>query len=121
MACCAKRLMWAAGSKIASEGLRHRIAHQHRGRLENSILIGRGFKFSIGLASEGEPAHPAGRSDGNPCQTLRSRFDVPPVFLSAFTSSGSLDRAKLAEPAGYLTKPFEENELGNVVAAALQH
>lgn len=51
---------------------------------------------------------------------MRSQFALPCVFLSAFNSDASLQRARLAAPAGYLAKPFSDYELGSVIEAALQ-
>ena len=42
---------------------------------------------------------------------LVSRMDVPIVFLTAHTDTGTIQRAKGARSYGYLIKPFEEREL----------
>jgi PAS domain S-box-containing protein len=52
-------------------------------------------------------------------QTIRERFDIPVVFLTAFAGYGSLQRAKIAEPFGYILKPLEERELEIVITIAL--
>jgi DNA-binding response OmpR family regulator len=39
--------------------------------------------------------------------------------LSAFDSAAAYDRAALTEPAGYITKPFDDYQLRAVVEAAL--
>lgn len=65
--------------------------------------------------------HLASAMDGfTAALALRSQFDLPCVFLSAFDSDASLQRARLAEPAGYLAKPFSDHELRTVIEAALQ-
>ena len=65
--------------------------------------------------------HLASAMDGvTAAQAIRSKFGIPTVFLSAFRADDGLERAKLAEPAGFLAKPFEEYELRDVVAAALK-
>jgi CheY-like chemotaxis protein len=51
-------------------------------------------------------------------QIIRNQFSLPVVFLSASTGGGNTERAKLAEPAGYLSKPFSKYELRDVLAAA---
>lgn len=53
-------------------------------------------------------------------QTIRTRFGVPTVYLSAFSDAGSLDRAKQTDPAGFLLKPFMEFELAAAIKAAFQ-
>ena len=52
-------------------------------------------------------------------QEIRSQFGIPTVFLSAFDSGDSLERAKQSKPAGFLAKPFEEYQLREVVADAV--
>jgi two-component system, cell cycle sensor histidine kinase and response regulator CckA len=42
---------------------------------------------------------------------LRQEMDVPSFFLTAFSNESFLERAKLAEPLGYMVKPFERNGL----------
>jgi transcriptional regulator with PAS, ATPase and Fis domain len=50
---------------------------------------------------------------------LRERFNIPVVYLTAHADSATLSRAKLAEPLGYITKPFHEAELHASVEIAL--
>ncbi|MBP9059878.1 MAG: response regulator [Rhodoferax sp.] len=52
--------------------------------------------------------------------TMRKQFDLPCVFLSAFDGSDSLARAKLADPAGYVIKPFTEHDLRTAMETALK-
>lgn len=51
---------------------------------------------------------------------MRAQWGIPSIFMSAFDDAEQHARAKQAEPLGYLAKPFEEYELRNIVAAALQ-
>jgi CheY-like chemotaxis protein len=53
-------------------------------------------------------------------QAIREQFDIPCVFLSAFAAGEMLDRAKLAKPAGFLGKPFTEEEMSAVISAAFK-
>ena len=50
---------------------------------------------------------------------IRSQYQVPVVFLSAYSADDILERAKLTEPFGYILKPFSERELSTTVAMAL--
>ncbi len=50
---------------------------------------------------------------------IRCRFNIPVVFLTAHTDVSTLERAKKAEPFGYIVKPFEERELHTTVEIAL--
>ncbi|MCK5163599.1 MAG: response regulator [Desulfobacula sp.] len=61
-----------------------------------------------------------GSMDGiETAQHLRKQFDIPVVFLTAFSDETILDQAKLVQPAGYVLKPFKFNELKSVVEIAL--
>ncbi|QTA92463.1 ATP-binding response regulator [Desulfonema magnum] len=42
---------------------------------------------------------------------IRKRFNIPIIYLTAFSDKEMLDRAKITEPFGYLLKPFEDREL----------
>jgi PAS domain S-box-containing protein len=50
---------------------------------------------------------------------LRERFDIPVVYLTAHADTSTLSRAKLAQPLGYITKPFQEAELYAGIEIAL--
>lgn len=53
---------------------------------------------------------------------IRSRFGLPVIFLTAFTEQAILDRARLAQPYGYLVKPFQDRELvANIEMALYKH
>ena len=67
--------------------------------------------------------HLASAMDGiAAAQTLRAQWGIPCIFLSAFGfgNAEQLARAKLAEPVGYLEKPFGEYDLREVLAGAFQ-
>lgn len=49
---------------------------------------------------------------------LRRRLNVPVLFLTAFADEKILERAKLAEPLGYLIKPFERRGLRAAIEMA---
>ena len=53
-------------------------------------------------------------------QTIRTQFDVPTIFLSAFSGDANRARAQLAKPVGYLAKPFEDYELREIMEAAFK-
>jgi PAS domain S-box-containing protein len=50
---------------------------------------------------------------------IRSRFRAPVVFVTAYAEDATLDRAKLAEPFGYILKPFDDRELKSAIEIAL--
>src|ERR1700712_4172524 len=50
-----------------------------------------------------------GQMDGiEAAEQVRSRWDTPVVFLTAHTDNNTLRRARVAEPFGYVIKPFGE-------------
>jgi PAS domain S-box-containing protein len=52
-------------------------------------------------------------------EIIRDRFALPVVFLTAFAGVQIVTRAKLAEPFGYIIKPFNDRELHTVIEMAL--
>jgi PAS domain S-box-containing protein len=50
---------------------------------------------------------------------IRSRFDIPVVYLTGFAEKDALDRAKKTEPYGYLGKPVTLLELRSTIETAL--
>jgi signal transduction histidine kinase len=52
-------------------------------------------------------------------EELRTRFDLPVVYLTAYADDATLERVKAAGPFGYLLKPFEGSELRVTIEIAL--
>ncbi|MBX7183968.1 MAG: response regulator [Vicinamibacteria bacterium] len=50
---------------------------------------------------------------------LVSRMDVPIIFLTAHTDTGTIQSAKRARSYGYLIKPFDERELVSTIEMAV--
>ena len=50
---------------------------------------------------------------------IRARFNIPVVYLTAYSDEKTLERAKITEPLGYILKPFEERELYTAIEIAL--
>jgi two-component system cell cycle sensor histidine kinase/response regulator CckA len=64
--------------------------------------------------------HLQGDIDGiEAARLLRERFDIPVVFLSAYADEGTVARAKMTAPLGYLLKPFRKSELRSAVEVGL--
>src|SRR5207247_2531373 len=62
----------------------------------------------------------AGGSDGiEAARQLRSRNNIPVVFLTAHTDTATLERAILTKPYGYLLKPFDPRTLKSTIDIAL--
>jgi two-component system cell cycle sensor histidine kinase/response regulator CckA len=61
-----------------------------------------------------------GKRDGvETAEMLRRRFRIPVVFLTAYADDTTIERAKKAQPYGYLVKPIKSNELRSVVEVSL--
>jgi two-component system cell cycle sensor histidine kinase/response regulator CckA len=90
----------------------------------------------IAIASSGEEAikkametHPdlvlmdivlEGDMDGvTAAEHIRDHFDIPVVYLTAYSDDTTLQRAKITEPYGYILKPFQERELYTTIEMAL--
>jgi len=52
-------------------------------------------------------------------EEIRLRFDVPVVYLTAYSDEATLEKAKVTEPFGYLLKPFSDSELHSIIEMAL--
>ncbi len=50
---------------------------------------------------------------------IRSRLGIPVIYLTAYTGSKVMERAKVTEPFGYLIKPFDNRELSFAIEIAL--
>lgn len=50
---------------------------------------------------------------------IRSRYDIPVVFLTAYADDETLDRVKVTAPFAYILKPFNERELYSAIELAL--
>jgi len=61
-----------------------------------------------------------GKIDGvEAAEQIRTRFDIPVVYLTAYADDHTLDRAKITEPFGYLLKPFDSKDLHTTIEMAL--
>jgi PAS domain S-box-containing protein len=64
--------------------------------------------------------HLKGNMDGiEAAEQIRTRFDIPVIFLTAHADKDTLQRARVTEPFGYLLKPFDERVLDSNITIAL--
>ncbi len=66
-----------------------------------------------------------GRMDGiETARRIRSRYDIPVIFITAYSTDTRMGEAKELSPAGYLIKPFVEQQLlaivRNILAARVR-
>jgi PAS domain S-box-containing protein len=50
---------------------------------------------------------------------IQKNYQLPIIFLTSYTDEDTFQRAKIAEPFGYLIKPFDIKELNRTVEIAL--
>lgn len=61
-----------------------------------------------------------GDADGiTAAQYCFENLDIPTVFLTAFSDSNTLERAKTAHPYGYILKPFKDKDILNTIEIAI--
>jgi len=111
---------------VEDEGI---VAEEIRSRLKK-------LRYEAAVASSGEEAikkaeetrpdlvlmdiRLRGDIDGvEAAQEIRARFDIPVVYVTAYTDEATLQRAKTTEPYGYILKPFEDKELRTSIEVAL--
>ena len=91
-------------------------------------LVGRaaGGEQALALAQEARPdlilmdIRLQGGMDGiDAAREIYQRLRIPVIFLTAYSEEATLERAKLAEPFGYIFKPFDDRELKSTIEIAL--
>jgi len=48
-------------------------------------------------------------------ETIRKELNIPVIFLTAYADGATLNKAKFAEPYGYIIKPFREIDLHTMI------
>ncbi len=88
-------------------------AVQQAGRLEPDLVL-----MDIKLEGEMDGIEAAAK--------IRKQYDIPVIYLTAFSDEKTVERAKLTEPSGFLvkgqgmlSKPFEESELHAAIEITL--
>ncbi|MBT4575809.1 MAG: response regulator [Candidatus Cloacimonetes bacterium] len=52
-------------------------------------------------------------------EEIHYALDIPIVFITAFADDKTINKSKMAEPFGYIIKPFDERELKAVIELAI--
>jgi two-component system, response regulator PdtaR len=61
-----------------------------------------------------------GEMDGiEAARAIKEKLGIPILYLTAYTDDETLERAKTTEPAGYISKPFKEEDLHSNIEMAL--
>lgn len=112
---------------VEDEGI---VAQEIKSRLEKSgysvCAVAHDGKTAISQAETMQPdlvlmdIRLKGGMDGiAAAERIRDRLHLPVVYLTAYTDSGTLERAKMMEPFGYVVKPFETRSLMASIEIAL--
>ncbi|MHC4943732.1 MAG: ATP-binding protein [Planctomycetota bacterium] len=119
---CPRRVLIVEDEFIVAESIRNKLEELDYHPLE-AVLSG---EEGVQKAGEHRPdivlmdIHLRGEIDGiEAASQIRNRFDIPVVYLTAFTDQETLQRAKLTQPYGYVIKPFETRELHTIIEMAI--
>ena len=52
-------------------------------------------------------------------QTIHDAYDIPFIYLTGYSDKKSLKQALITQPHGYITKPFNDQEIQNAIKLAL--
>ncbi len=52
-------------------------------------------------------------------EQIKQEFNIPIIYLTAYSDDDVLGKAKITEPFGYLIKPFDDRELNTTIEIAL--
>lgn len=52
-------------------------------------------------------------------EEIVTRFNIPVVYLTAYSDQTTLEKAKVTQPFGYILKPFEETQLITTIEIAI--
>lgn len=52
-------------------------------------------------------------------EKIKETLNIPVIFLTAYADEGTLSRAKITEPYGYILKPFKEIDLHSTIEMAI--
>lgn len=116
------KILVVEDERIVAESLRKRLRSLHYevpavlasgeeaveevGRLQPNLVL-----MDISLAGEMDGIEAA--------QKIRTQHHLPVVYLTAYSNSEVLERAKVTEPFGFILKPYEDRELHVVIETAL--
>jgi len=57
-----------------------------------------------------------GEIDGiETAQQIRKLYDIPFIYLTGSYDNSILERAKITDPSGFITKPFDNSEIQNAI------
>lgn len=117
-----KRILIVEDEQIVAEDLKNSLENLG---YEVAGMISSGEE-AVNIATEASPdivlmdiKLPGGLDGIETALQIRRQHRLPIIFLTAFSDDKTLDSAKLAEPYGYIIKPFEEKSLRSTLEMAL--
>jgi len=83
---------------------------------EDSVEMARALQPDVILMDIVMP----GKMDGiEAARIIKNELDIPVIFITAWAGDEFVDRAKYAQPSGYIVKPFQINEIKAAIEVAL--
>jgi len=61
-----------------------------------------------------------GKSGIDLAKLIYNKFDIPVIFLSAYSDGTTFEKAQAANPMGFIIKPFKDEDLHHGIKLALQ-
>ncbi|MCD4794767.1 MAG: response regulator [Bacteroidales bacterium] len=61
-----------------------------------------------------------GKSGIDLAELIHKKFDIPVIFLSAYSDDATFKKAQAANPMGFIIKPFKDEDLDHGIKLALQ-
>jgi CheY-like chemotaxis protein len=66
--------------------------------------------------------HLEGRMDGiDTAQAIKKMYDLPVIFLTAYSTKDEIERVRAVPPDGYILKPFNDTDLRVALTLALDN
>jgi DNA-binding NarL/FixJ family response regulator len=100
------RQLESLGYEVVGRAASGRAAIEKAGQLRPDVVL-----MDIRLAGEMDGIEAAAE--------ILKQFELPVIYLTAFSNHDILERAKVTEPLGYILKPYEDRELHVVIETAL--
>lgn len=118
----ADRIMLVEDEMIVAMDIRHRLERMGYEVVSHAVS----GEEAVRLAKK---CHPnlilmdikiQGKMDGiETAELIRKNQNIPIIYVTAYSDEGTLKRARLTEPFGYLIKPFEDRELRSIIEIAI--
>lgn len=106
IAICLKQQLEKIGHQVVGQAAAGRAAIELAGMLHPDLVI---MDIHLGGDMDGVEA----------AAEIHRQFQLPVIYLTAFSNPEVLNRAKVTEPLGYILKPYEERDLHVVIETAL--